>query len=502
MGTTGGVQQEIAGRGFAFSSSNTFKNGVRYNNAALPEMSALEKVEVMKGSAAILFGNVAAGGVINLVTKKPTFTQGGEVTARFDSYDFYKPSIDVYGVLNEKKNAAYRINTVYEKARSFRKEVKSERMYINPSFAFKLSRKTDLLVEGDYLQDKRTSDFGVGAINYELIDIPRETFLGAKWSYYQVEQKSASATLIHRFNHNWQLRSVTSSQFFNNDLFGTARPNSNNRFIRANGNWVRGLQRTKIDEQYYITQLDLTGKFNTGSLKHQVLLGGDADQYETTTVAYNNLDKYDSINVFDLALYKQRNDIPELLEKTTTTSPIKRAGLYVQDLITLTPKIKVLAGVRGSYLETTSRVLTHSTGSMAITRQYDYATTPRLGLVLQPNRKLSLFGSYANSFAPNTGVDIEGKALKPSFMTQYEAGFKSNLFREVLSANVTAYQIVNSNLAQTSLANGNTNTNIKELAGEVTSKGVEVDVMSKSLCGFMIMAGYSYNETRYTRSNT
>lgn len=79
-GNTGGYQEEIAGRGFAFGSSNTFKNGVRFNNAVMPEISALERLEIMKGSAALLFGNVAAGGVLNLVTKKPQFEKGGSVT--------------------------------------------------------------------------------------------------------------------------------------------------------------------------------------------------------------------------------------------------------------------------------------------------------------------------------------------------------------------------------------------------------------------------------------
>ena len=88
MGSTGGYQEEIAGRGFAFGSSNTFKNGVRFNNAIMPEVSGLEKMEVLKGGTAILYGNVAAGGVLNLVTKKPKFEKGGEVTMRVSSYDF------------------------------------------------------------------------------------------------------------------------------------------------------------------------------------------------------------------------------------------------------------------------------------------------------------------------------------------------------------------------------------------------------------------------------
>ena len=101
----------------------------------------------------------------------------------------------------------------------------------------------------------------------------------------------------------------------------------------------------------------------------------------------------------------------------------------------------------------------------------------------------------------NTGIDISGNALPPSFINQFEVGVKNELFQGLLSANITAYQIVNSNLAQTSLVNGNTNSNIKELAGEVTSQGVEVDLKSKPFLGFSLMAGYSYNETKYTKSN-
>jgi len=114
---------------------------------------------------------------------------------------------------------------------------------------------------------------------------------------------------------------------------------------------------------------------------------------------------------------------------------------------------------------------------------------------------MAVFTSYSNSFTPNSGVDIDGKALPPSIFTQYEAGIKNDFFDGLLSVNLTVYQIKNSNLAQTSLANGNTNTNIKELAGEVTSKGLELDVMSKEWKGLTLIAGYSFNESRYTKSN-
>ncbi len=502
MGTSGGYQEEIAGRGFAFGSNNTFKNGVRFNNLAMPEMSALERMEVMKGSSAILFGNVAAGGVINLVTKKPNFNKGGEVRFTAGRYDFYKPSVDVYGSLDKGNHIAYRLNTIYEKARSFRDVVNSERIYMNPSFLIKLGKKTTILIEADYLNDNRTADFGVGAINYLLIDVPRSRFLGVSWSYVKTEQKSSTSTITHQLNKNWEIRNVTSLQQFNNDLFANQRPNGNSRFIKTNGNWVRGLQRTKIDEKYSITQFDLIGKFNTWSIKHNFLFGADADRYRTNTYAYNTLNVYDSINVFDLNKYKQRNDIPDLTVKTLTNSPINRIGVYVQDLIEITSKIKLLAGVRYSYLETFSAVYTYKTQATVDTKQFDNAITPRFGLVYQPIKTMAIFASYSNSFVPNKGVDVNNKALVPSYVNQYEAGIKNDVFNGLLSVNITAYQIVNSNLAQISLENGNTNSNIKELVGEVTSKGVELDIMSKAYKGVSIIAGYSYNDTRYTKTNT
>ncbi len=502
MGTTGGYQEEIAGRGFAFGSSNTFKNGIRFNNTAMPEMTALERIEVLKGSTAILFGNVAAGGVINLVTKKPRFENGGEVTMRLGSYNYFEPSVDVYGSLNRSKTAAFRINTVYENAESFRDVVKNERFYINPSFLVKLGKKTDLLLEGDYLNNKGTADFGVGVINYELIDIPRSRFVGVAWSYINTEQQSSTATITHRFNERWKLSSVTSYQNFKSDLFANQRPNGNSQYIQADGFWIRGLQRTEIEEDYMITQLDLTGKFNTGCLGHTLLLGADADKYNTENIAYNAINRYDTTNVFEPGKYKAHTEIPAMTARTLTTSPISRAGVYVQDLISVCEKIKVLAGIRFSYLETFGDVFTYSNSTMVSTRQFDEAFSPRFGIVYQPKKNLALFASFSNSFTPNAGVDVDGKALPPSVIDQYEGGFKSDLFKGMIAANVTVYQIRNSNLAQTSLANGNTNTNIKELAGEVTSKGLEVDLSSKEYKGMYFIAGYSYNDTRYTKSNT
>lgn len=500
MGNTGGYQEEIAGRGFAFGSSNTFKNGARYFNGTLPEMSSIEKVEIMKGSTAILFGNVAAGGILNLVTKKPKFESGGSVSMRLGSYDFYKPTVDLYGSVLGSKKVAYRINGTYEKGNSFRENVNSERVYVNPSLLFKLSDKTEIILEGDYMKDRRTADFGVGAINYVITDLPRDKFIGVKWSYFDIKQQSANLTINHQLSNNWKISGTGAYRAYQSELFASTRPTT----IAADGRLVRSIQRSEVNEKYFMGQVDLTGQFKTGKIGHNVLIGSDVDSYNTKTTSFTSA-VYDTINVFSSEIIDKRSDRPNLAKNTMTTAPVNRVGIYAQDLVSISEKFKFLAGVRYSYQQTKSSVLTVRTNAMTESSTFDDALSPRLGLVYQPNKRMAFFSSYSNSFTLNTGVDIYGTALKPSLIDQVELGMKNELFNGLLSANVTVYQIKNSNLAQTALVDkdgkANSNANIRELAGEVTSQGVEVDLKSKPFLGFSLLAGYSYNETKYTASN-
>jgi iron complex outermembrane recepter protein len=500
MGTTGGYQEEISSRGFAYGSSNTFKNGARYFNGIINELSGIERVEIMKGSAAILFGNVAAGGILNLISKRPKFDFGGEVSLRTGSFGMWKPSFDVYGGIGKSQKMAFRLNGSYEKAGSFRQGVSSERYFVNPSLLFKLNPKTELLLEFDYLADQRTPDFGAGIINYQLVDLPRERFVGVAWSYFKAQQMAATATVTHRFSDRWKLKGMLASRSYQTDVFANTRPNAG-ALISQDGTWIRNLQRSEVSEDYYMAQLDLNGQFNTGAVSHQVLLGMDADRYNTLTTAYNQMARYDTINIFGNKEYRSRTDIPNMTAATLTTAPINRMGIYLQDLISLGKKIKLLAGIRYSYQQTQSDVLTYATQKTTSSINFDGAFSPRLGVVYQPTKNHSIFGSYANSFTLNTGVDINGNSLAPSLIDQYEIGVKNELFKGKLSVNLTAYSILNKNMAQASLVNGNTYTYVKELAGSVQSQGLEIDLTARPIQGLFLMAGYSFNETKYLRSN-
>ncbi|WP_091257220.1 TonB-dependent siderophore receptor [Flavobacterium omnivorum] len=496
----GGAQESFFSRGYDMSANNMFKNGFRFSGGSIPEVSSLEKVEVLKGSAALLYGNVAPGGILNMVTKTPSFKKGGEIAMQMGSYSFYKPSIDIYGPLND--IIAYRFTGSYENSKSFRDNVSKERYYINPSFLFKVSNKTEIILQGDYLKDDWTPDFGSGIIGKEILALPISTYLGANWSTGETKQATVSGLVNHNFNKDWTLNFNTSFQNFDRTSKGTERIQP-----AANGDWKRPLGQNKNQEQIIAEQLSIQGKFKTGQLKHQLFTGVDLENSFTEANTFTfSPSTYGSGNVFDFENFDQGGAIPNATNTRIVKTDTNRFGIYAQDLISLTEKFKVLAGIRWSWqealVETTDLVKNTITEGQ---KRKDQAFTPKLGLVYQPTKDMSLFASYSNSFTPNTGTTVDLKAIKPSIIDQYEVGIKKDFWRGILSTNVTVYQITNSNLAQTAefKADGssNTDTSLKILSGETTSKGVEFDIVAKPIKGLNIIAGYSYNDMRYTKTS-
>lgn len=498
----GGSQETFWSRGYDMSSNNMFKNGFRFTNGSIPEVSSLERVELLKGSAALLFGNVAPGGILNMVTKKPTFDKGGEISMQMGSNAFYKPSIDIYGPLN---NAiAYRIIGSYENSESYRDVVKKERYYINPSFLFKVSDKTDITLQGDYLHDDWTPDFGTGIIGKETAAVPRNTYLGATWSNGQTKQASVSALVNHEFNQNWKLNFNSSFQDYNRTSKGTERIQP-----AADGSWSRPLGQNKNQEQILSEQLSFIGNFNTGKIKHQLFTGVDFENSFVQAYTFKfNPSTYGSGNIFDFDNFDQGGSIPDAAITKIVKTETNRFGVYAQDLISLTEKFKVLAGIRWSWQEAQVNTEDLTTTPTKITddaNRVDQAFTPKVGLVYQPTTALSLFASYANSFTPNSGTTVDLKAIKPSVIDQYEIGIKKDFWNGILSTNFTVYQIENSNLAQTAefKADGsnNSDSSIKVLSGATKSKGVEIDITARPAEGLSIIAGYSYNDMRYTKTS-
>ena len=550
----GNSQDSFGGRGFALGNDNIFKNGARINSGIFPEVSGLERVEVLKGANAMLFGNAAAGGIINMITKKPKFNFGGSIGLNGGSWNSYKPTIDIYGPLS--KNIAFRVNGAYEYAESFRDVVQSEKYYFNPSFLFNLSDRSQLIIEADYLKNDFTPDFGIGTItnkdgSFEMNNrLSRNAFLGNDWQYQNVKQVSTNATFNHQFNEKWSLNAVASYQNYTKDYFSTERIqwayDDKNRLF-----WDRPLNKTYNEQNYTSAQVNINGEFKTGNIEHKVLIGADAD--------YGSADSYTYYNPANLLPYASNitgrlylddpstwatTAMPDYKNLEKTRINTRRIGVFAQDFISLSKEFKVLAGLRWSYIENMPTINTkyrtldaskkvdpNSAQSKLLVNNSstsDQAVSPKVGFVYMPNDNLSVFATYTNSFVANAGyvsnevnnLDTTGdskavqarvgglakQGIKPTTVDQYEIGAKKNLWNNALAVNLTVYQINYNNYYQTFFYVDNAgkpqnpDANLKELAGDMRSRGVELDITGNPNENLSIIAGFSYNNSVYTNT--
>ena len=529
----GNSQDSFGGRGFILGNDNIFKNGTRVNSGVFPEVSGLERVEVLKGANAMLYGNTAAGGIINMITKKPRFNFGGSIGLNGGSWNSYKPTVDFYGPLSDK--IAFRLNGAYEYADSFRDVVTSSKYYFNPSFLVNLGEKSQLIVEADYLKNDFTPDFGLGSItnkdlSYSLNDsVGRNVFFGTDWQYQNVQQASTNITFNHQFNTNWTFNAVASYQNYTKDYFSAEKIQWEFATPTATRlSWKRPFNKTYNEQNFGSGQININGEINTGKINHKLLFGADADYNQADSYAYT-LGSTNNVLYLDDPSTWGNVAMPTSTLNNRNRINTRRIGVYAQDFISLTKEIKVIAGLRWSYIENMATINTNFiTNVKSITNNSatsDQALSPKLGIVYMANDNLSVFATYTNSFVPNAGEtssqlgalnttgtpaevlartqNLSKEGIKPTTVDQYEIGVKKNLWNNTLAVNLSVYQIENNNTYQSywyqnaAGAIVTPDSNLKEYAGKVRSRGVELDITGNPTANLSIIGGVSYNNSVY-----
>ncbi|MEH2249200.1 TonB-dependent receptor plug domain-containing protein [Nostoc sp.] len=250
-----------------------FRNGFREDSTRTQvDLANIERIEVLKGPASVLFGQADPAGIINYITKQPLLNPYYNVSFTAGSYSFYRPTIDFSGPLTADKKLAYRLNAAYENAGSFRDFVDTERFIVAPTLTWQISPDTKLTAEVSYIHDARPIDRGLVTLsNNRVADIPISRLLGAAGDGDFAETR-AVFYLDHYFNSNISLRSAfrytdSSEKQRNGYVASFAGPLEDDRFLSIDD--ARGTQHY----QTYTFQNDLTAKFNTGSIQHTVLFG-------------------------------------------------------------------------------------------------------------------------------------------------------------------------------------------------------------------------------------
>ncbi|MCU0534285.1 MAG: TonB-dependent receptor, partial [Hydrococcus sp. Prado102] len=490
-GGSGGTADQLNIRGF-FNDA-IFRDGFRDGNSNLRETANIEQIEVLKGPASILFGNAQPGGIINLVSKKPLSEFYAAIDLSIGDFSLYRPAIDVSGPLNRDRTLLYRLNLVYENAGSFRDFVNSERFFVEPVLAWKISNSTDLSINFSYLRDRRTFDRGIPAFGRGVADIPINRFLGQPGDFLEFEEIRLGYQLEHRFNENLTLRNR-----FQYLRYDEENANIEPEFLdETTGDFFgRFVARENFNEIYSL-QTDLLGKFSTGSIEHQVLFGVDFRRDFSTGFfrgSEENDPKNPIINIFN-PVYgtATRPDVAELNEiRFDSTSTIDSFGIFLQNQIAFLDNLKLLIGGRFDTVnqDTQDRVLDESLN------QYDEAFSPRIGIVYQPIEPISLYASFSRSFAPNFAQSVDGSILEPERGTQYEVGIKTD-FNDRLSATLAFYQLTKTNIATVDPDNPDFSIPI----GEQRSRGIELDISGEILPGWNVIASYAYTDAEITESN-
>jgi iron complex outermembrane receptor protein len=370
----------------------------------------LERVEVLKGPASVLYGNLEPGGVVNLVTKKPFREAIYRFKFEAGSFGYAQPSLDFSAPLNSDKTLLYRLNASYETKDGFRNfEQNTNVLAIFPSISWKLGTNTSLLLNFGYSDDKRPFDRGLVAIGDEVADIPRDRVFQDPDAEYKIQETTASYQLEHRFSKDWTLRHGSSFIASN-----TADFKLESGFIDDSGILKRDWRANDDLFENYSVQTNVVGKFETGKIKHQLLFGVDYDR--ATSVGQQT--RLPDEPVFPIDIFTLEADPisrPNLDDLTLVVrdenNKVDLVGIYLQDQITFADNLKMTLGGRFDIFDQKTLDFTTETSFS----QSENRFSPRIGLVYQPIKPISLYASYSESFNPDRfAIAADGSALEPT----------------------------------------------------------------------------------------
>lgn len=486
----GGEQLIIRG----FSGGAIVRDGFRRGDIGgvtppTTDIATAERIEVLKGPASIQSGAIEPGGLINLITKKPLKDPFNEIEVQIGSRNQIRPRFDFSGPISPDGSILGRVNGVYETSNNIRNLNQSNQKFVfAPTVTGKLGDNTDLTVSLEYINGKRGADFGIPAIGNKVANVPIDRIITEPTDAVTNTAIQIGYNIEHRFSPQLRLKNTfqySSYQFdFGVVALPTAFDDTTNTVTR-----VPASQEALLKD--YTFQTNLIGDFKTGDINHTLLAGVDYIRRDSRTA--NRLNRTPS----DLDLFNpvygglvkpSQSALTPFTDNLVTSDSY---GVYLQDQIGITDKFKLLASVR---YDTISQNNNNFLNPALNDNSTASALNPRVGLVYQITPALSLYGSYSQSFRPNTDRTTTGQVLDPQRGKGYEFGVKSELLDGKLLATLAYFDITKQNVPVP-----DPNDPLASLAsGEQRSQGIEVDVSGELSPGWKVIAAYANTNGRVT----
>ncbi|MEH2180742.1 TonB-dependent siderophore receptor [Nostoc sp.] len=483
-------------RGFDYG-SNVLRNGVRdidFGSTSRNDLTNIERVEILKGPASVLYGQGSLGGAVNIVTKQPLSDPFYNLEFLAGSYDFYRGALDFSGPLNDSRTVLYRLNAFYQDSNTFVDFSRNNRWLVNPVVSWQISPNTKLTIEGDVSKTVSQTSAGLPAVGTVLPNpngkIPINRFIGEPGDFETFSYARIGYDLQHQFSKDWSVRNVFRYVVSKRGGGGFTAGSSLDPDGRTLGRFYFDDPNPKTDDTVngFIVATDLTGKFQTGLIKHTLLFGTEVYNTKRTGFEYISGDAA-PLDLFNPVYGSPRGAVENRGNSTQSGGFV---GVYLQDQIAFADNLKLVLGGRYDWANQDSNDLIADTK----TSQSDQAFSPRVGIVYQPLPPISLYASYSRSFNPNSGTDANGNLFDPESGTQYEVGIKGDLSNK-LSATLALFDLTRSNV----LTTDPNNSNFSIQTGKQRSRGIELDVSGEILPGWSIAAGYAYIDARISEDN-
>lgn len=496
-----GNRDAVNFRGAGVVTGDFFLDGVRDDIETYRDFYNTERIEVLKGSNAMIFGRGGSGGVINRVSKEADWDPIRALTLSYGAFDHRRGTVDIGNAIND--TAAFRINAVVENSDSYRDGVNIERYGINPTFTIKPSDNTKIVLSAEYFDDKHTGDRGQPSVrsnstvgvNFKNrpVDIgDSDQFFGnARLSPNGTETTAFNALIEHVFDSGITLRNRTRyanyDKFYEN-VFASSSVNP------TSGNFSVSAYRNETDRENLINQTDLTYTLKFDTVEHQLLGGVELAKQDTHDIrrVQNNTELLTSTqNISNPEFTGSINYNSKSRDRQSDTDI---TAFYVQDQITLSPQWQIILGARHDKFEVDFTNLLN--GDRVETT--DNKISPRAGLIFKPVENLSFYASYSQTFVPRAGDQLNGltvtnAALRPEKFINQEIGAKFDI-TPALSLTAAVYKLQREDMA---ITDPNAPTSTILVDGQET-KGVEFGISGNITDKWSMFGGIAVQDGEIT----
>ena len=506
-----GNRDAINFRGAGVSTGDFYVDGVRDDIQTYRDLYNTDRIEVIRGSNAMIFGRGGSGGLINRVSKEAGWDPVRELSVTYGAFDQKRTTIDIGNAINDV--AAFRLNAVYEDANSYRNGMTLERYGVTPTLTIRPSDKTKIVLSAEYFMDKRIGDRGMpsrqnGTSNlgnrpYDIGD--HSTFYGnARLSPNQTETKAFNATIEHAFDNGMSIRNITRYADYDKYYDNVYASSS----VNSAGQLSLGAYLDDTQRQNLFNQTDLNYTLKAGGLEHKLMAGmelarqknensrtsqtGNNDNFSFSQSGLTNL-----ISVDNPTFMGSRNWFNTRINRR---SDVNITAFYLQDQIIINPQWELVLGLRHDRFDVdyTDLATTNQPNRNEKLNVTDNKISPRAGLIFKPLENLSLYASYSQSFVPragdqfNMGGSLSQVNLSPEKFINHEVGAKFDVSPE-LSLTAAVYKLQRENMAVP-------DPNIQEtiiIDGQET-KGLELGVSGKVSSKWSMFGGYALQDAKIT----